>query len=361
MLLCVLVALGTWSGRAMAHPVGLSQGEYVYRRDKLYAGITFARRELSDALPWLRGTGEQASILAFEEHRDLLGQWLVERLSASVDQGACRGAFDGMRFDGDGVALALSYACPEAARHVDLDARFVAELERGHRHLATLSRGGDRFEDVATTAHPVVSFSISPDATAAAEEGSSPAKAHGIFAPLLRTGVEHILTGYDHLLFLLGLVLVGGPIRSLIGAITAFTVAHSITLGIAALGLWSPSPRLVEPAIALSIAYVGIENWFVRDGKGRWRVTFPFGLVHGFGFSGALRDIALPRPDVPIALMGFNLGVELGQMAVLAAIFPLVLLARKRASWERIGMRACTMTIALAGVVWFIARVQSSI
>jgi len=361
MLLGVLVTLATWSSRAMAHPVGVSQGEYVYRRDTLYAGITFARRELSEALPWLRGTGEQASVSPFEEHRDTLGQWLVARLSVSVDEGVCRGAFDGMRFDGDGVALALSYRCPGAASHVDLDARFVAELERGHRHLATLSWGADRFEGVATRTSPVVSFSVSPDATSVGGEGSSPTKARGIFVPLLWTGVEHILTGYDHILFLLGLVLVGGPLRSLVGAITAFTVAHSITLGIAALGLWAPSPRLVEPCIALSIAYVGIENWFVRNGKGRWRVTFPFGLVHGFGFAGALRDISLPRPDVPVALMGFNMGVELGQLAVLAAIFPLVLLARKRASWERIGMRACTMTIALAGVVWFIARVRTSI
>jgi hydrogenase/urease accessory protein HupE len=361
MLLGVLVALGTWSGRAMAHPIGLSQGEYVYRGDKVYAGITFARRELSDALPWLRGDGERESILAFDERRDLLGQWLVERLSASVDDGVCRGAFDGMRFDGDGVALALSYTCPRGAGHVDLDARFVAELDRGHRHLATLSWGEDRYEGVATRTHPIVSFSVSPDTTTLGGARSSPATARGIFAPLLRTGIEHILTGYDHILFLLGLVLVGGPLRSLVGAITAFTVAHSITLGIAALGVWAPSPRLVEPCIALSIAYVGIENWFVRDGRGRWRVTFPFGLVHGFGFAGALREIALPRSDVPTALMAFNVGVELGQMAVLAAIFPLVLLARKHASWERVGMRACTITIALAGVVWFIARVRSSI
>jgi hypothetical protein len=183
----------------------------------------------------------------------------------------------------------------------------------------------------------------------------------GIFGPLLRMGIEHIWTGYDHLLFLLGLVLIGGPARSLIGAITAFTAAHSLTLAAASLGVWAPSDRVIEPCIALSIAYVGVENWFVRDGKGRWRVTFPFGLVHGFGFAGALREVALSRAEVPTALMAFNLGVELGQLAELAALLPLVMLARRWNGWQRGGMRACTAAIALAGVVWFVVRVRHAV
>ena len=134
---------------------------------------------------------------------------------------------------------------------------------------------------------------------------------------MLKLGVEHILTGADHLVFLLGLILVGGSLRSLVGVVTAFTLAHSITLALAALSIFAPSPRLVEPAIALSIAYVGVENLFVNDASKRWRITFPFGLIHGFGFAGALREIALPRAQLPIALVSFNLGVELGQLGVL--------------------------------------------
>jgi len=174
-------------------------------------------------------------------------------------------------------------------------------------------------------------------------------------------GLEHILTGYDHLLFLLGLVLVGRPLRSLFAAVTAFTLAHSVTLALAAFGVWAPSPRIIEPCIALSLAYVGIENWFVADARGRWRITFLFGLVHGFGFAGALREIALPRAEVPAALFAFNLGVELGQLAVLAALVPLLLAVRKTEIWKRGGLRACTMTIAMAGFVWFIHRLQSGV
>src|SRR5205814_169801 len=103
--------------------------------------------------------------------------------------------------------------------------------------------------------------------------------------PLFRLGVQHILTCYDHLVFLLGLILVGGRFRSIMVVITAFTVAHSITLGMAALQIVAPSTRLVEPAIALSIAYIGVENWYVQNASRRWMITFPFGLIHGFGFA----------------------------------------------------------------------------
>jgi hydrogenase/urease accessory protein HupE len=361
------LAVFLWTSHAAAHPVGVSRGEYVVREGNIYAGVTFARRELAEALPWLKGRDGDESVLAFEQNRERLGSWLVERLSASERRGTCSGTFDGMRFDDDAVALALSYRCPEGIGPFELDARFVRELGRGHRHLVTLIADDDRREAVATSAHTIASFERPTPEQPASETDTRaagrapPSSTSGSFGAFARMGVEHILTGYDHLLFLLGLVLIGGPIRSLIAAITAFTVAHSITLGVASLGVWSPSPHLVEPCIALSIAYVGVENWFVDDARGRWRITFPFGLVHGFGFAGALHEIALPRPAIPAALFAFNLGVELGQAALLAALFPLVYLARKQNVWSRVGMRACTMAIALVGVVWFISRVRGSL
>src|SRR5260221_8258414 len=137
-------------------------------------------------------------------------------------------------------------------------------------------------------------------------------------------GIEHILAGFTHVMFLFGVALVAGRLRTLLLAITAFTLAHSVTLGLATLGHWAPSPSLVEPAIALSIVYVGVENWFVRDASRRWMLTFPFGLIHGFGFAGALREIALPTAQVPLALVSFNLGVEAGQLMVLALVLPIL-------------------------------------
>jgi hydrogenase/urease accessory protein HupE len=337
---------------AAAHTVGISRGDYLWKDGTLWVGVSFARQELASALPeWIDQRGAD-DLIGFENHRQDIGRWFIARLSVSAGQVRCQPTFDGMRFDGDGLALAIAYACGGPAEQLDLDARFPAALTRGHRHLASFTSSGDLWEDVASAVHPRLRFELA---------APPPARAAPVFGPLLRMGLEHILTGYDHLLFLLGLVLVGHPLRSLVAAITAFTLAHSVTLALAAFDVWAPSTRIIEPCIALSITYVGIENWFVPDARGRWRITFLFGLVHGFGFAGALREIAVPRTDIPAALFAFNLGVELGQLAVLAALVPLVLAARKTAIWPRIGLRACTMTIALAGLVWFVARLQSAV
>ena len=338
---------------AAAHTVGVSRGDYLWKDRTLWVGVSFARQELASALPALVDARGADDLLGFEAHREEIGRWLTDRLSVTAGEAPCSPSFGGMRFDGDGLALAVAYACGGTAEELHVDARFPGDLARGHRHLVTLTSGDDAWEDVASMGHPELRFEL----------GASPppAAAHPVFVPLLCMGLEHILTGYDHLLFLLGLVLVGGPLRSLVAAVTAFTVAHSVTLALSAFGVWAPSPSIVEPCIALSIAYVGIENWFVADARGRWRITFLFGLVHGFGFAGALREIALPRADVPAALFAFNLGVELGQLAVVAALVPLVLAVRKTHVWKRVGLRACTMTIAVAGFVWFIQRLQRGV
>jgi hypothetical protein len=138
--------------------------------------------------------------------------------------------------------------------------------------------------------------------------------------------------------------------------VSAFTLAHSITLALAALSIFAPSPRLVEPAIALSIAYVGVENLFVKDASKRWRITFPFGLIHGFGFAAALREIALPRAQIPIALVSFNLGVEIGQLGVLAIALPLTVAARNAPWFGDRGVKLLSLAIAIGGTALFVER-----
>ena len=153
-------------------------------------------------------------------------------------------------------------------------------------------------------------------------------------------GVEHIFTGYDHILFLVALLLAagvvgGGGLRPgfiyLLGVVTSFTVAHSVTLICAALGWVALGSRVVEPAIAATITYVGIENLVVRSPRRRWLLTFVFGLVHGFGFAHILSEVGLPARGLLLSLLSFNVGVEVGQLAVVALLFPMVrLLARGR-------------------------------
>ena len=172
----------------------------------------------------------------------------------------------------------------------------------------------------------------------------------------VRLGVEHILTGWDHLLFLLGLLLRGGGWLSLVKIITAFTIAHSVTLALAVLDIVTLPDRLVEAVIALSIAFVAAENIFMRPVVARrWVVSFVFGLVHGFGFSSALRELGLRTQGLLLALFGFNLGVEIGQGLVVAVALPALYLLRGT-PWEPSVIKSSSLAILLFGLVLFVER-----
>lgn len=171
----------------------------------------------------------------------------------------------------------------------------------------------------------------------------------------LRLGVAHIVTGYDHILFLLAILLTGGRLRHLVKIVTAFTIAHSLTLILATLGVVALPGRLVEPVIALSILYVAVENFFITQSHRRWIVTFVFGLVHGFGFYGVLRDLQLPQQHLVLSLGAFNLGVEIGQVSIVLLCSPaLVLLARQR--WRLQVVYTLSLVIGGLGLYWFVER-----
>ena len=173
------------------------------------------------------------------------------------------------------------------------------------------------------------------------------------------SGVHHILIGPDHLLFLVGLLLVGGSIRRLALVVSAFTLAHSITLTLAVLRIVSPPAWIVEPAIALSIVYVGADNLTVRGGRDmRGWIAFAFGLIHGFGFANVLREMDLPARALGWSLFSFNVGVEIGQLVVVVAVASAVAAVRARS--EVAGRRltvAGSIVVIVAGTFWFIERV----
>jgi len=179
-------------------------------------------------------------------------------------------------------------------------------------------------------------------------------------------GVDHILSGFDHLLFVLALILLIRDVWMLVKTVTAFTVAHSITLAGATLGYFSLAPAPVEASIALSIAFVASELVKSQTGSGGlaqsypWIIAFAFGLLHGFGFAGALHEIGLPQSDVPLALLMFNLGVEAGQLMFIAAVLILVAAVRVLVKLPlapiRLGSAYLIGTIAS---FWFIERLSS--
>lgn len=311
--LLVTLALGT-----PAHQAGISRGTW-----------SLDGRAVDVELVWQRG--ESAAIAA-----SLPGAIIV-----TVDGSACQGSRLGDEaVEEDGHAWRLRFTCPHEGRvTVELGALF-AQLSAGHRHLGRAVMAESTTDVVADAGASAFSFGERASVVA-----------------YLGIGVEHILLGFDHLVFLFGLVLVGGRLRSLLAVITAFTLAHSVTLASAVLGLWAPPSALIEPLIALSIAYVGVENFYVKDAARRWRITAPFGLIHGFGFAGALSEVGIPREEAPAVLLLFNLGVELGQLLVLVPVLPLLALLRRRGWLGPRAVRGLSLGVVALGLFWLVERV----
>jgi hypothetical protein len=260
------------------------------------------------------------------------------------------------------LQLTVVYPAP-AAGSLHILAKHVQTLGTGYANAFTLTQdrppavlGAAVFtSDAATLSVNVL------DSEAQSETPPLPAagKARISFARTFLLGIEHISTGYDHLLFLAGLLLACRHLRSMLAIVTSFTLAHSLTLALAALDVVSFPASLVEPLIAASIVLVGVENLRSRDAPtAPTALCFGLGLVHGFGFAGALRELGLGQHGAPLVLplLGFNLGVEAGQLLVVAVLLPLLLLLRRKPAVSRIALPAASFAVAAAGALWLVDR-----
>lgn len=172
------------------------------------------------------------------------------------------------------------------------------------------------------------------------------------FRAFLLQGIRHIFIGPDHIAFILGLILLGGSLLRLATIVTGFTIAHSLTLALAVLGIFAPSPKIIEPLIALSIVVIGIENLRPAHPDRRAHIAFGFGFIHGFAFAEVLRDFGLPRAVLGVSLFSFNLGVEVAQLSIVAAALPALALLRRRGfKVERL-----SWGIVAAGAWWLVKR-----
>ena len=267
--------------------------------------------------------------------------------------------------DGAYSVLPLTAACPPAAANgaLEVEYRLFADLDPQHRGLLNLqSPQGTRTAVLGPQA------SIQQFSMGAAQTGSG----WRAFVDYVREGVWHIWIGFDHILFLLSLLLpaVGfwahrkwQPVERLAQAswevlriVTAFTVAHSITLTLATLGWVSLPSRLVESAIAASVVLAALNNVWPLFQARRWWVAFVFGLVHGFGFASVLADLGLPQDVLALALVGFNVGVELGQLAIVAVFLPLAYLLRRSLFYRHWLLTGGSLLIAVLAAVWLVER-----
>ena len=243
------------------------------------------------------------------------------------------------------ATLTLVYTWPAAIEALSVRYDLFVPNVSTASCLATIRHDGQVHNVVFTPEHRAATITF----------GRTPVwQAIGGFVTL---GIGHILTGYDHVLFLLSLLMLGGSMRSIVKIVTAFTVAHSVTLSLAVLDVVTLPSRWVESAIALSIFYVAAENVWrgTASLRNRWLVTFGFGLVHGMGFASALREMRLPQANVAASLVGFNVGVEIGQLAVVILACLALDVLRNR-TWAPSFRQGVSLATALVGAVWFVER-----
>ncbi|MEO3946225.1 HupE/UreJ family protein [Gorillibacterium sp. CAU 1737] len=291
---------------------------------------------------------------------DELMPLLEESLSVKASGEAVAPIIDATSIEARGGAsylkMSLRYAWPSEASDYDIDYRIFFNEDPGHQNYATIRTAEGGSKDMIFT---------KGNHEAAGQLALSGKDAEGNHTTLTvpnwlvtlwdytKLGVEHIWTGIDHLLFITALVLVRQRKWGYVKVLTAFTVGHSITIVLAALDIFNLPASFVEPVIALSIAYVAFENIWLKEVRWRWIVALCFGLIHGFGFAQVLRGALGDR--YLLSLFSFNVGVELGQLAVLAVLLPLLLWAARFKSYKRISYVLSTV-IGLTGLYWFVTR-----
>jgi hypothetical protein len=264
----------------------------------------------------------------------------------------------------DGTYAVMSFAgtCPASAGDLAVDYRLLFDLDGLHRGLLRLDLDG--------LTHSTV---IAPDSGRQVFSGERVSRL-AQFNHFLVQGVWHIWIGFDHILFLLSLLLpvvlvrvgdrwrgverLGESVREVLWVVTSFTVAHSITLSLAALGFISLPSRLVESAIALSVVLAAFNNIVPMFNRRRWLVAFGFGLIHGFGFASVLAELGLPQETLVLSLVGFNLGVEAGQLAIVVALLPVIFWLRNTAFYRRGVLVGGSLLIMLLALVWLAERVM---
>ena len=300
---CLLAAERVWS-----HATQLSSSHAEVHGGRIDVLLELNARDVEVALQvTLLGADGVVVPDALRDAEQRLSQYILQRAKLSNSAGgACHGRLAGARPKAEHVLVDMQWTCPPMTGQLVYEVTLFQEVDPAARHMLTAS-GDVRRMALLSTSNPRVALS-----------DTRPHVGEVMWHYLL-AGIEHIAIGYDHIAFLVAVILWGRRLWPLVGVVTAFTIAHSITLSLAVLDVVRLPSRLVETAIALSIVYVAAENFFVRDLRRRAWITFAFGLLHGFGFASVLRDYGIPRDALVPALAAFNVGVEVGQMLIVVA------------------------------------------
>ncbi len=323
-----------------------------------------ALRDLDDAIGLDDdGNGEIAWGEVRRKHAEI-GTYALSRLTLSTDTHVCKtqvleqlidshtdGAYSVLRFRAD---------CDETVQQLHANYRLLFDIDAQHKGLLRLTQNGQTSTAIFSQDTPTQELALTDRSRWMQSR------------QFIHEGIWHIWLGFDHVLFLLALLLPAVLVRmddrwqaagefssvcwNVVSIVTAFTLAHSLTLSLAALDVVHLPSRLVESTIAASVVLAGLGNLYPMITSRRWMVAFGFGLIHGFGFAAVLTDLGLPHDSLLLSLVSFNVGVELGQLAIVMAFLPLAYLLRRSWSYPRLVLTGGSLAVIAIALVWFTER-----
>ncbi|MDF0645414.1 MAG: HupE/UreJ family protein [Nitrospira sp.] len=362
LILALVVAL--LSQPAWAHKPSDSYLALTVQGDRIHGQWDIALRDLNDAIGLDADNDGAITWGEVQANHGGIATYALSRLRLQSQGAACRTAVTDhlidRHTDGAYAVLRLTAMCPANIIQLAIDYRLLFDLDAQHKGLLRLTHKDKTQTSIFSQDSPSRSFSMG-DTSGWPQLGQ-----------YLHEGVWHIWQGFDHVLFLLVLLLpavlvrvdrhwqavedLSSAVREVVAIVTAFTVAHSLTLSLATLGIIQLPSRLVESAIALSVAIAALANLYPTMLRRRWFVAFGFGLIHGFGFAGVLSDLGLPQDSLLLSLVGFNVGVEIGQLAIVALFLPLAYTFREASTYQPIVVQAGSVVVMLVALVWLVER-----
>ncbi len=344
-----------------AHPPGLSSADLTVKSDGLEIKYTFSLQDIEAFVIMDIDGDAEVSDNELSLATPRVANYVTNELKVVVDGKEVKSTRDStVIFDNQNNAHIVLKFSEKPLNTLSIESKILAKFPADHKQYVTIkdSTGKEIGKKLLNQKDSILEVNLNnPTSTAAPPEHQSTST----FLDFLKLGIEHILTGYDHLLFLFSLLVVTRSFWPAIKIITFFTIAHSITLALAGMNIVDIPSSIVEPLIAATIVYVGLENIIRKDRvttKQRCFLTFFFGLIHGFGFAGVLREMGISSIEtgILVPLLSFNLGVELGQIAVAAVVLPLIWRLHNQEIISRYLVPVGSVLTCLAGGYWLLER-----
>jgi len=344
---------------AFAHPPGLSSTDITVKPDKLDVKVTFAIQDIEAFVTMDTDGDADVTDAELEAAKPHIANYVASELKILLDGTETKAnATNKVSFDKlNNTTIELNFpGNPKSS--IGIESKLLGKLPADHKEYITVKDavGHELGKKMLTPKANTLEINLETNAAPANENQPT-----STFTDFLKLGVEHILTGYDHLLFLFSLLVVTRSFWPAIKIITFFTIAHSITLALAGMNLVDIPSSIIEPLIAATIVYVGLENIVRKDKvttKQRCILTFFFGLIHGFGFAGVLREMGISSIEtgILVPLFSFNLGVELGQITVASIVLPLIWWLHGKETIDKYLVPVGSVLTCLAGGYWLLER-----